>query len=173
MRLRTHHALAALLLALTVTGCGAAPETGTVASADGGAKQAGGSAAPTLSQEEKGVRFAQCMRENGVPMEDPEGGRIQLKFDKNSGVDRATVDKAMQACQEFNPQGDRSRAADPKAEERGRAYAACMRENGLESFPDPKPGQRGIMITPEIGEDPDFPAAQQKCQDIMTAGGPQ
>lgn len=172
MRLRTRHAPVALLMVLILTGCGAAPETGTVASAGGGAEQAGSSAAPTLSREEKGVRFAQCMRENGVPMEDPEGGRIQLKFDKDSGVDRSTVDKAMQACQEFSPQGDRPGAADPEAEERGRAYAACMRENGLEGFPDPKPGQRGIMITPEIGEDPDFPAAQQKCQDIMAAGGP-
>ncbi len=42
-----------------------------------------------------------------------------------------------------------------------------MRKNGVEKFPDPKPGQRGIMIDKAVGEDPDFQKAQQTCQPIL------
>ncbi len=59
--------------------------------------------------------------------------------------------------------------ANPQQEENGRKYAECMRENGVEKFPDPKPGQRGIQIGPEVGDDPDFQKAQDACQSILAA----
>jgi hypothetical protein len=46
-----------------------------------------------------------------------------------------------------------------------------MRKNGVEDFPDPKPGQQGIMMDKKLSEDPDFNTAQQKCKDVM-GGGP-
>ena len=99
-------------------------------------------------------------------MADPEPGKgFQLKVGPESGLSREQVDKAMEECKQYNPQGDAS--ANPEQEENGREFAACMRKNGVESFPDPKPGQRGIMIGPETGNDPDFDKAQQTCQPIM------
>jgi hypothetical protein len=181
MRKLTRGALAVPPLALTLmltltmalTGCGSASGGSQVASAagagGGGTGGGGGSATPGLSRDEMGVKFAQCMRENGVDMPDPEPGRgVQLRV--GPGTSRETVDAAMEACREYNPQANGSAGADPQAEERTRKFAECMRSNGVESFPDPEPGQRGIMIDGTTGDDPDFATAQQKCQDVLSGG---
>ncbi|MEV5829599.1 hypothetical protein AB0L25_28945 [Spirillospora sp. NPDC052242] len=178
MRLRTRGALATLplALALALTGCGGDGEDGSGVASAGGDKAAGSGAAAgaSLSPEEMGVKFAQCMRENGVQMEDPKpGGGLMVN---GKGVDKATMEKAQEACREFNPMDQAGRPASAEDQERARKHAECMRENGVEAFPDPKPNQRGIRITPEVGEDPDFEAAQQKCQELLQGagkGGPQ
>ncbi|GAB3816009.1 hypothetical protein [Kribbella italica] len=160
--------LAALLL-LAMTGCGSEPETSQVAS--GGTPSASSSAGPeaapeNLSQDEKGVKFAQCLREHGLDIADPEPGQgIQLKIGPESGLSREQVDQAMEDCRKYNPQGEIG--PNPQQEENGRKFAACMRENGVEKFPDPKPGQRGIMIDQETGKDPDLEKAQAACQSIL------
>ncbi|WUH97194.1 hypothetical protein OHR68_27115 [Spirillospora sp. NBC_00431] len=168
MRLRILAALP-LTLALALTGCGGDDgDSGGVASAAGAKTNgaAAGGGGQKLSRDEMGVKFAQCMRENGVQMEDPkpgEGIRLMIK-----GVPKATVDKAMEACRQYNPQANATGAPDPKQQERGRKFAECMRKNGVEKFPDPKPGQRGIMIDKNtVGDDPDLESAQQKCQDLL------
>ncbi|MDX6473556.1 MAG: hypothetical protein QOK22_2372 [Gaiellaceae bacterium] len=55
----------------------------------------------------------------------------------------------------------------------GRAFSACMRRNGVPSFPDPsKDG--GITINGDRGVNPDssqFKAAQTKCQKLLPNGG--
>ena len=64
-----------LALALALTGCGSDDKGGTVASANGGASQGGAKqGGEQLSPEERGVKFAQCMREHGGDMEDPTPG---------------------------------------------------------------------------------------------------
>ncbi|MFI0354885.1 hypothetical protein [Actinomadura sp. 9N407] len=171
MRLRTRGALAAfpLVMALALTGCGGEGKEKGVASANGGKAAGGASAAPSLSRDEMGVKFAECMRKNGIQMEDPEPGKgVLLKADKGNAE---TMKKAQEACRQYNPQQNAAPGGDAKAEERGRKFAACMRENGVEKFPDPKPGQRGIIIDREAGEDPDMQAAQQKCQEVLGGGG--
>ena len=162
--------LAATLLtaAVLLTGCGSNEPDAQVASGAGAQPQstAPSSAPASLSREEMAVKFTQCLREQGLNVPDPEPGKgPMLKFDKNSGVSREQVEKAMEACRQFNPQAEGS--ANPQQEERGRKYAVCMRENGVEKFPDPKPGQRGIMIGPGVGDDPDFQKAQDACQSIL------
>ncbi|WP_067452655.1 hypothetical protein [Actinomadura macra] len=169
MRLRIMVALP-LAMTLALTGCGSDGDgdDGKVATV-GGAKQGGPAATKSLSRDEMGVKYAQCMRQNGIPMEDPKpGGGIQLKLDQRTK--KETVDKAMQACRQYNPQGDGSGKPDPAQQERGRKFAECMRQNGVEKFADPKPGQQGIMIDGNIAEDPEFKAAQEKCQEIMAGG---
>ncbi|RBQ18787.1 hypothetical protein DP939_16335 [Spongiactinospora rosea] len=158
----------ALAMAVLLGGCGGGGQEPGVAGA-AGATGGAASTRPSLSPDEMGVKFAQCMRENGVDMEDPKPGQgIRLKFTQG---DKAKTDKAMEACRQYNPQANATGAPDPEAEKRGRAFAACMRENGVEAFPDPKPGQRGIMITGEVAKDPDLEAAQKACQDIMPGPG--
>lgn len=49
------------------------------------------------------------------------------------------------------------------------AYAQCMRDNGVEQFAEPKPGE-GINIGPEVVEDPDFEAAENTCNDVTGFG---
>ncbi len=55
-------------------------------------------------------------------------------------------------------------------------YSACMRNNGVSGFPDPKtinqPGQQGlsIRITPAITSSPSFAKASSACSGIMPKG---
>jgi len=167
---KTTLAAAALAAVVLLTGCGADEPESQVASGSGTQSQATApsSAGPSLSRDEKAVKFTQCLRENGLNVPDPEPGKgPMLKFGPDSGVSREQVDKALEACKEFNPQGEGG--ADPQQEENGRKFAECMRKNGVEKFPDPKPGQRGIQIGPEVGDDPDFQKAQDACQSILAA----
>lgn len=167
MRLRILAALPlALALALTACGSGGGEDPG-VASA-GGARQTGAAGGAKPDRDEMGVKFAQCMREHGVPMDDPKPGQgIQIKAKGK----KETIDKAMEACRDLNPMANATGAPDPQMQERARKHAECMRRHGVEAFPDPEPGQRGIRIDAKVGEDPDFEAAQQECQKILQGGG--
>ncbi len=51
------------------------------------------------------------------------------------------------------------------------AYAACMRANGVPSFPDPD-ASGGIKITASIGDSPGFKSAQPKCEKLLPASTP-
>jgi hypothetical protein len=175
MRLKTRGALAALplVLALSLTGCGGDEQDGGVASAGGGGQGgSGATAAASLSPQERGLKFAQCMRKNGVPMEDPVDGKIQLKADRR--LPKETMQKAQEACRQYSPQANRDPKQAAAMEERGRKHAECMRKNGVEKFPDPQPGQGGmIRIQGEVAQDPDLQTAQKACQDVLGGkGGP-
>jgi hypothetical protein len=55
----------------------------------------------------------------------------------------------------------------------GRAFSACMRRNGVPSFPDPS-ASGGITINGGRGLNPDsaqFKAAETKCQKLLPNGG--
>jgi hypothetical protein len=57
------------------------------------------------------------------------------------------------------------------------AFSACMRSHGLKDFPDPTQGSGGIRLNINGGGDLNpqsstFQAAQQACQSLMPAGGP-
>ncbi|MEU0462506.1 MULTISPECIES: hypothetical protein [Amycolatopsis] len=152
-------------LALALAGCGSDGDGGAgVASAGGAASTTAGST-PTMGNGDMGLKYAQCMRENGVPMEDPVDGRITLKLD--GSVPKETVDKAQEACRQYNPQENGAAKSDPKMEQAARDFAVCMRENGVEAFPDPEPGQKGIRIDGRMSQDPDFEQASQKCQEVL------
>lgn len=53
-------------------------------------------------------------------------------------------------------------------------FAKCMRENGVEEYPDPDPNSRTFAIKPpdEYGVDNEtFEAAMDACKDLMPGGG--
>ncbi|SHN06658.1 hypothetical protein [Cryptosporangium aurantiacum] len=161
-------ALVPFLLALVLAGCGSDDGDDQVASVADRSTAAGASASPTISRDEMGVKFAQCLRENGLDVADPEPGKgVRMKFGKET--DPQKVEAAMEACREYNPQADSSGNAE--SDKRNRAFAQCMRQHGVEKFADPEPGQTGIRINPEVGDDPDFPAAQQACESVLSGGG--
>ncbi|WP_433162648.1 hypothetical protein [Kribbella sp. CA-247076] len=165
---KTTLAAALLATAVLLTGCGSEEPDNQVASGTGAQAEATtpSSAPASMSRDEKAIKFTQCLREQGLDVPDPEPGKgPMLKFNRESGVTQEKVQQAMEACKEFNPQGESG--PNPQQEENGRKFAACMRENGVEKFPDPEPGQRGIMVGPGVGDDPDFKKAQETCQPIM------
>jgi hypothetical protein len=51
-----------------------------------------------------------------------------------------------------------------------RAYAQCMRDNGLPDFPDPDPDGRLRGPTHEQESSPKFRASQEKCRDLAPGG---
>ncbi|MFI6514320.1 hypothetical protein ACIBF1_02015 [Spirillospora sp. NPDC050679] len=174
MRTRTRGVLAALPLALmlSLSACGGDDGGKDKVASAPGAKQGGQEAAATAPSDpdDMAVKFTECLRKNGMKVDDPKPGEgMRLKFDGK--VRKESVDKAMEACRQFNPQMNGKAGSDPRAQERGRKFAECMRKNGVEKFPDPKPGQVGIMINKDMAEDPDFEKAQSSCKDLMGPGG--
>jgi hypothetical protein len=170
MRGRVLSALAAAALAFTLllTGGGAGDGGSDVASVSGTGTQAAASAKPSEDPQEKALKYAQCMRENGIDMPDPEPGKgVMLRLDKNTP--KETVEKAQEACKQYQPSGRRAGGGDPKRAEALRKVSQCMRDNGVESYPDPDGGM--MRITGDIGQDPDFKSAQEKCQKEMAEAG--
>ncbi|MFI6505664.1 hypothetical protein [Nonomuraea typhae] len=152
MNLRIVPAVAAILL--TLVACGT---TST------GATTAGASASPSGNARDAQLKYAQCMRENGVKMDDPgDDGRIVMRLPE--GVDKGTVDKAQQKCQEHlkGVMGDRGANADPEARDKMVKFAQCMRENGVE-VPDPT-ANGGIMMTAGPGDGDKMKKAQEACK---------
>ncbi|MFC7304346.1 hypothetical protein ACFQVC_09005 [Streptomyces monticola] len=68
--------------------------------------------------------------------------------------------------------GSDKSAAPTGPQERGLAFAECMRKNGVDKFPDPAEGG-GIRITPGSGVDPqspEFQKAQEACKEFSPQG---
>jgi hypothetical protein len=60
--------------------------------------------------------------------------------------------------------GDDSAAQDATLE-----YAQCMRDHGVEDFPDPEVGENGEyqLSTPEVADQDEFQAADEECKPIL------
>lgn len=162
------YAVVPLVLLLAVAACARADAGSKVASVSGTASPtASASGTSNLSPKERALKFAQCMRDHGVPMEDPQfdGDKVQVQIGEPGAapLDKSKVQAAQEACKQWAPVGGPGGAKpDPQMLEDMRKRAQCMRDNGVENFPDP--GTEGrIRIDGSIGDDPDFEAAQEKC----------
>jgi len=135
---------------------------------------------PTEAEvQEAALEFAQCMREHGVDMEDPEftdGGGVGINVGGGAGeIDPETMDAANEACQPIMEDVTSGFEPDPEQEaemqERALAHAQCMRDHGIENYPDPVFPEGGGMVQ-AIGEDSgidpesaEFQAAQEACEE--------
>jgi hypothetical protein len=166
----------AALIGSTGAGCGsgASPDPGTAAGA--GTTRAAGTtssaAQNTLTKQEKGVKFAECLRSNGVPnFPDPDP-----KGDTAFGVDvsREVWLKAVDACKSLKPPGALSSTRTPKEQAASLRFAQCVRDNGVKDFPDPVNGEPlidtyKIPSTDKPGGMAILNAATQKCGSILKA----
>ena len=146
--------------ALSLAACGGDDETPAAAAADG----------PDASTRQAMADFAECMRENGIDFPDPGSGergavRIEGSPDKLRKAEEACADERAK----IKPPelSDEQRA---EFKEAALAHARCMREHGIENFPDPQfdaDGGASIKFGPGSGvdpDDPDFQAAQEDCE---------
>lgn len=157
-----------LLPALTLAACAADPTGPGIATVDGSAAPSA-AASPADGGDGDPAKFAQCMREQGLTWwKDPDPGERGFAIHIPKGVDEAQVNKAMQACKEFMPNGGEMPKLDPAQAEQLRKYAKCMRENGVPGFPDPG-ADGGIKLDTRNGIDPQsaaFKNAEQKCTSL-------
>ena len=117
--------------------------------------------------------YARCMREHGVDMPDPkfDGGRVMQKMGKTSPE---ALRSAEQACAKIRAQIKAPELSDDDKQEFKRAALAnahCMREHGIDNFPDPvfdADGGAQIRIRRALNpESAKFQAAQKACEKFM------
>ena len=157
--MRTTRGIALGLLLLTgVAGCGSSSGTG-VATANGTAAP---SASTTLSNQQRLLKYAQCMRDHGVPVDDPTGN--QPPTVPQGTVPDSTLNAAINACKHFVPTA--SQALTSADLVKLRKISVCMRQHGYPTFPDPDPDKGGIIIDDNSGIDTQsnaFQATAQAC----------
>jgi hypothetical protein len=174
MRRSRPHTTALAGLALTLlalTGCGG---TGGgddgVASANGGNGRAAASpsARPSLDPRDAQLKFAQCMRQNGVDMADPKPGEPGVRITGGKG-ELSKVEAARKKCAHHLQAGGIGQGAtDPKARDRQLKFAQCMRQHGI-NVPDPKPGQPLTIDRPK-GSPEQFEEAEKACAQFGPRG---
>jgi hypothetical protein len=130
----------------------------------------------TAAYQEKAVKFAQCMRENGIsefPDPDASGDFTIDAIANGSSVDPSTpaFDQAISACKDLEPAGFTGHTR--SAEEQGASlrFAQCIRENGVADFPDPAPNAplvdtNRIPSANTAGGMSILNAAMHKCGDV-------
>jgi len=172
---RTRRSLAALaMVALISAGCSnAAAGTGTGSS--------GGNT--TAATREQAVKFAECMRKNGVrEFPDPDAsGTLTIDGIANGSsldTDSAAFKQAISACKDLQPPGFIGHKRTAQEQENALKFAQCIRDNGVKDFPDPTPdgplvdtnripsaAGRGGPSIPGLRE------AMEKCRDLAANAG--
>jgi hypothetical protein len=185
--------LAALALVAMVpvisAGCGgasssggtstAAPAGNTGTASSTGTGSSGGNG--TATKHEKAVKFAECMRNNGVsafPDPDATGALTIDAVANGSSVDTssASFDQAFNACKDLEPPGFTGHERNAQEQKGALEFAQCIRDNGVKDFPDPAKDQpmidtRRIPSTATEGGMSILHAAMQKCHDSAAAAG--
>jgi hypothetical protein len=147
---------------------------------DGGS--GGGGAVDDSEIEDAMLEYAQCMRDNGIDMPDPEfedGGGVHLGFDSESGIDPESEEfkAAEEACEpimeEARPDVQLSPEEQAEMQDRLVAMAECMRARGHD-MPDPQVGEDGgVTVRREAGApgeaggppDEQFDQDMEECSD--------
>jgi hypothetical protein len=143
------------VVALISAGCGAKTDTVAPEKATG---------------RDKAVKFAECIRANGVPhFPDPDAkGEFVFGIDVSQAVWKQAVD----ACKALQPPGTLSAKRPPAQQKEALRFARCMRENGVKDFPDPVNGEplidtNRIPSSAASGGMTMLNAAIQKCRDLL------
>lgn len=154
-------AASAAALALTVAGCGGSGDSKTSSS--------GSNANPNV---EKAVKYAQCMRENGLTsFPDPDKNGKFVIAAGGPKRDSPQFKKAQQACKSQEPPGIEDDPAEiAKDQASWLKFAQCMRQNGIKDFPDPKDGRLLVDRNRINVNSPQFKNALKACRGV--GGGP-
>jgi len=135
------------------------------------AAQAGNTAAATRAQ---GMKFAECMRKNGVrefPDPDASGSLTidQIANGSSLDTDSAAFTQAMSACRDLAPAGFTGSKRSPEQQQAALKFAQCIRDNGVKDFPDPTEDSpmvdtNRIPSAARSGGMDTLHAAMQKCR---------
>ncbi|TAK68526.1 MAG: hypothetical protein EPO13_10475 [Actinomycetota bacterium] len=174
MKNRTRFAWATWTVAVVIAlaGCGSSgtgEQVASVATGPSSTTSASPGTTGNLTAAEQGLKFAQCMREHGIDMADPEvgsDGRLKITLNGKPGQN---LDAAQAACKDLLPTQPDGGGPGPAQDENMLKMAQCMRENGVAAFPDPQSG--GGILDETVMKDPDFEAARDKCEKLYLPNG--
>jgi hypothetical protein len=163
--LRPPAALAVIAIVVLISACGSS------APADTG----------TATAHENGVKFAECMRSNGVSKFPDPGASGKLTIDavaNGSSLDTSTpaFTHAVSACKALEPAGFTGTKRSSQQQQAALKFAQCIRANGVKDFPDPVPNgplvdTNQIPSAAEPGGMSALHGAMQKCSDAAAAAG--
>jgi hypothetical protein len=165
--------LALIAIVVLISACG----SGTPAATSTGT----GGADNTTATAQKAVRFAQCMRSNGVSRfpDPPASGQFTIDAIANgSSLDTSTpaFTRALSACKHLEPAGFTGGTRSAQQQSAALRLARCIRANGVTDFPDPINGQP-LVDTNRIPSAATtagmsiLNAAMQKCRGFAAALG--
>jgi hypothetical protein len=140
-----------------------------------------GGSSNTTAALEQGVRFAQCMRHNGVgnfPDPSGSGGFTIDAIANGSSLDTSspTFTQAISACRSLEPAGFEGDSRTAQQQAAALRFAQCVRAGGVSDFPDAAPGQplidtNRIPSAATSGGMSILHAAMQKCSSLARAAG--
>jgi hypothetical protein len=128
---------------------------------------------------DKAMKFAECMRDNGVRAFPDPSSSGELTIDgiaNGSSLDTNTAafTKAIDACKDLEPGGFMGHKRSAQEQRNGLEFAQCMRDNGVKDFPDPTsdgPLIDTTRIPSAAGRGarsiPGFQAAVEKCHEAL------
>jgi hypothetical protein len=156
-------------LVIVTAGCGSSSPTGPAG---------GGGSTPY----QEALAYAQCMRSHGEPrFPDPDSqGQFKLTGPEIGPLGSPRYLSASNACEHLTPKIEPMTAA-RKRENVSQAlkYSACMRSNGITTFPEPIVSNGGAAVGWRMSgidqNSPQFHSAQQACRDFepgLAGGGP-
>jgi hypothetical protein len=159
-------AVAALAMVVVSAGCG-------------GSRSSGGN--DTAATRGTAVKFAECMRANGVgafPDPDASGALTIDAVANGSSLDTssAAFKRAVSACKDLEPSGFTGRQRSSEEQKAALGFAQCIRDNGVGDFPDPGKGEplvdtNRIPSAATPGGMSILRAAMQKCRQYAAAAG--
>jgi hypothetical protein len=141
----------------------------------GGEEAASASSSDRQTEQDAAVKWAKCMRDNGIEVPDPQVGergiRIRIRADRDTPP--AKVERAQRECREhlrgaIKPPSEAERA---KMRDAALKFAQCMRRNGVD-MPDPDTSGDGLLFRVGPGEGPNrdsatFRRAERECRGLL------
>lgn len=165
-------AVALVAMAVLLSACGSSAAGGSSGGADN-----------TAGNHAEAVKFAECMRHNGVSAfpDPPASGKLTIDGVVNGSSmnpNSPAFTQAISACKNLEPPGFTGQKVTPQQTYARLKFARCMRANGVPDFPDPTPNGP-LLDTRRIPSlagkdprtDPELQAAMHKCSNFAAAAG--
>jgi hypothetical protein len=159
------------MLALLSAACSSSAPAETSTSGTGGAD----------STTTQAMQFSECMRDNGIDEFPDPNASGELTIDgvlNGSSLDgsSAAFARAMTACKDLEPAGFTGLERNAQQQLAALAFAQCIRDNGVDDFPDPTPDSplidtNRIPSTAREGGMDALHAATQRCRGQAAAAG--
>lgn len=160
-------ALALIAMVVLISACGSSAPAGTSTGSN------------TFTNAQKAVKFADCMRNNGVSEFPDPGASGSFTLDgivNGSSLDPNTpaFKQAISACKNLEPAGFTGSKRSAQQMQAALKFAQCIRANGVQDFPDPANGQPLVDTNriPSAATQSGMSilnAAMRKCRDFVAS----